>query len=576
MVNDSESNIDIESEYDPIEDSLSDIESTFSCTTHTDTVASTTSISSGSTTSTTINNNSFSRPYPPVCRKGIVHEHDKPYFEFGHLSAEFIANDQGFRLPVTYQPYVPRVKGSKIDKFNSIKMAISGFSLKSKEDVHGFILTKFKKEKLRYLCVAKELGSIDTIRRIHIQIIKWKKTTTYGHFVDEFVGKFLPFCDCYVKTNCQCEYQVTDSATAWNEYMKKEFNFIEYGLFHGSNDHGATKQWPETTGKEKLNTITNELAAKAFKKSRTDVSKAALYLTKKAPKQCLTGLSRFQSQLELHHTLYQFKRQEHLAFTKKYCWPDSFLSCTFKLKNDMNKWLVCEFINSDRPLTLILIGGTGTGKTTFALNLPGIVNHYRGHWSRIRWNNKATYIVIDDVPWDKFEDRGFPAHKDLLTGQEYVSAEEKGSKPKAIATKMPAIVLLNPEDARSLLNPSTDEERASLKYWQQRAYIRVMGPDEYFYEPKYVDLSADDKIYTVDDVPIFQKQRRLWHESQEKKRKSMVVEQEDSVETRSETMTLSSVIEEEEQPPLKQQREEQITLGNLGTPEYTYDAWAFL
>ncbi|CAF1363531.1 unnamed protein product [Rotaria magnacalcarata] len=465
MVNDSESNIDIESEYDPIEDSLSDIESTFSCTTHTDTVASTTSISSGSTTSTTINNNSFSRPYPPVCRKGIVHEHDKPYFEFGHLSAEFIANDQGFRLPVTYQPYVPRVKGSKIDKFNSIKMAISGFSLKSKEDVHGFILTKFKKEKLRYLCVAKELGSIDTIRRIHIQIIKWKKTTTYGHFVDEFVGKFLPFCDCYVKTNCQCEYQVTDSATAWNEYMKKEFNFIEYGLFHGSNDHGATKQWPETTGK---------------------------------------------------------------------------------------------------------------GKTTFALNLPGIVNHYRGHWSRIRWNNKATYIVIDDVPWDKFEDRGFPAHKDLLTGQEYVSAEEKGSKPKAIATKMPAIVLLNPEDARSLLNPSTDEERASLKYWQQRAYIRVMGPDEYFYEPKYVDLSADDKIYTVDDVPIFQKQRRLWHESQEKKRKSMVVEQEDSVETRSETMTLSSVIEEEEQPPLKQQREEQITLGNLGTPEYTYDAWAFL
>ncbi|CAF4454077.1 unnamed protein product, partial [Rotaria magnacalcarata] len=29
-------------------------------------------------------------------------------------------------------------------------------------------------EKLRYVCVAKELGSIDTIRRIHIQIIKWK------------------------------------------------------------------------------------------------------------------------------------------------------------------------------------------------------------------------------------------------------------------------------------------------------------------------------------------------------------------------------------------------------------------
>ncbi|CAF4757482.1 unnamed protein product [Rotaria magnacalcarata] len=103
-----------------------------------------------------------------------------------------------------------------------------------------------------------------------------------------------------------------------------------------------------------------------------------------------------------------------------------------------------------------------------------------------------------------------------------------------------------------------------------------MEADEYFYEPKYVDLSADDKIYTVDDVPIFQKQRPLWHENQEKKRKSMVVEQEDNVEMRSETTTLSSVTEEEQQPQQKQQHEEQITLANLGTPEYTYDAWAFL
>ncbi|CAF2105272.1 unnamed protein product [Rotaria magnacalcarata] len=157
------------------------------------------------------------------------------------------------------------------------------------------------------------------------------------------------------------------------------------------------------------------------------------------------------------------------------------------------------------------------GKTTFALNLPGIANHYRGNWLRIRWNNKSTYIVIDDVPWDKFEDRVFLSHKYLLTGQQYVCAKEKGSKPKPIVTKMQAIVVLNPEDARSLLNPSTDKEKASLKYWQQRTYIRVMEADEYFYEPKYVDLSADDKIFTVDDVPIFQKQRRLWHENQEKK-----------------------------------------------------------
>ncbi|CAF4866592.1 unnamed protein product, partial [Rotaria magnacalcarata] len=55
-------------------------------------------------------------------------------------------------------------------------------------------------EKLRYVCVAKELGSIDTIRRIHIQIIQWEKESVYECFMDEYLGKFLPFCDCYVKT----------------------------------------------------------------------------------------------------------------------------------------------------------------------------------------------------------------------------------------------------------------------------------------------------------------------------------------------------------------------------------------
>ncbi|CAF2144246.1 unnamed protein product [Rotaria magnacalcarata] len=91
-------------------------------------------------------------------------------------------------------------------------------------------------EKLRYVCVAKELGSIDTIRRIHIQIIQWEKESVYECFMDEYLGKFLPFCDCYVKTR---------------------LNFIEYGLFHGSKGSGATKQWPGITGKGEITLALN-------------------------------------------------------------------------------------------------------------------------------------------------------------------------------------------------------------------------------------------------------------------------------------------------------------------------------
>ena len=67
---------------------------------------------------------------------------------------------------------------------------------------------------------------------------------------------------------------------------------------------------------------------------------------------------------------------------------------------------------------LVLLLRVFTGKTSFALSLPGLANHFRGHWAAMRWNDDADYIVTDDIPWDKFETRGFPPHRDLLTGQD--------------------------------------------------------------------------------------------------------------------------------------------------------------
>lgn len=61
------------------------------------------------------------------------------------------------------------------------------------------------------------------------------------------------------------------------------------------------------------------------------------------------------------------------------------------------------------------------GKTSFALSLPGVANHCRGYWSADNWNNEADYIIVDDVPWNEYRQRGFPNPEELLTSQRFLN-----------------------------------------------------------------------------------------------------------------------------------------------------------
>lgn len=79
---------------------------------------------------------------------------------------------------------------------------------------------------------------------------------------------FLPFNSRQLDT--KCEYRVTKYGDAWNEFIKRGLiysfktrdfqlqfltlfwlglNFIEYGLFKGSVDNGATRYWPSSEKK---------------------------------------------------------------------------------------------------------------------------------------------------------------------------------------------------------------------------------------------------------------------------------------------------------------------------------------
>lgn len=81
----------------------------------------------------------------------------------------------------------------------------------------------------------------------------------------------------------------------------------------------------------------------------------------------------------------------------------------------MNRWLAEEFPRKSRAKCLILIGPTGTGKTSFAKSLPGHYNYFQGRWRLDSWNDYARYSIFDDIDWDRFEELGFPPKKSLLT-----------------------------------------------------------------------------------------------------------------------------------------------------------------
>ena len=81
----------------------------------------------------------------------------------------------------------------------------------------------------------------------------------------------------------------------------------------------------------------------------------------------------------------------------------------------VEQWIRHHFYRVKRAKCLILIGPTGTGKTSFALSLPGQVNYFQGRWNLDNWNDYARYSVYDDIPWDDFEKWNYPLKKGLLT-----------------------------------------------------------------------------------------------------------------------------------------------------------------
>jgi energy-coupling factor transporter ATP-binding protein EcfA2 len=105
--------------------------------------------------------------------------------------------------------------------------------------------------------------------------------------------------------------------------------------------------------------------------------------------------------------------------------PTTCLSLALTLGAAIDRWIEHHFFRVKRAKCLVLIGPTGTGKTSFALSLPGQVNYFQGRWNLDSWSDYARYSVYDDVPWDQFEDWNYPFKKSLLTQNGKLNVSER-------------------------------------------------------------------------------------------------------------------------------------------------------
>ncbi|CAF1320303.1 unnamed protein product [Adineta steineri] len=259
-----------------------------------------------------------------------------------------------------------------------------------------------------------------------------------------------------------------------------------------------------------------EIARQAFILAETNVYQAMDYIMQVMPEKFLPHSSWYLSTFNYIHG----RRQQHLHETgpiiKENIWPDSFPQCTPQLKEVVNRWIRHHFSRTKQAKCLILIGPTDTGKTTFALSLPGHVNHFKGKWNLKSWHDYARYSVYDGIRWDDFSKLNYPNKEDLLTQNGKINAGAKYRRPIEINVRQPAIVLLNPEDAGSLTRePRTIKEQQLAQYWKERATVYIMGPNEYFYQNQSSSNSSiESNEPRLGDPDEFETMRRRWEAKQ--------------------------------------------------------------
>ncbi|CAF3159746.1 unnamed protein product [Rotaria sp. Silwood2] len=129
------------------------------------------------------------RPYPPVERTGMVHDHDRPFAEYGHLDAASISQEDNFDWNGIDNEH--RRETNK-KRMQCKAWAITCWSDVSKQTILEEIRRQFRDERLQYVCVASEKNTTNNKTHLHVQIIAKEKINKKSWFLDDIAGN-----NCY-------------------------------------------------------------------------------------------------------------------------------------------------------------------------------------------------------------------------------------------------------------------------------------------------------------------------------------------------------------------------------------------
>ena len=178
-------------------------------------------------TTTTTTNMDNVYVYPPLHQTGTVADRDRAYTDYGHLDRPTIAHEFQFNLQQPSPSNQPQLR------LHAKSFAITAWTDISKESVMDAIKHEFGIENIQYICTEEEISELNHQRHLHIQIILKEKVDRRKAFLNEI-------------TQTHCNYQVTRNDRAWNEYIRKDSDYIEFGQYQSVSTRGK-KQWPRSS-----------------------------------------------------------------------------------------------------------------------------------------------------------------------------------------------------------------------------------------------------------------------------------------------------------------------------------------
>nr|WAE42581.1 MAG: replication associated protein [Cressdnaviricota sp.] len=140
----------------------------------------------------------------------------------------------------------------------------------------------------------------------------------------------------------------------------------------------------------------------------------------------------------------QHERLEYFA-NKKFKIDNKYVGryTSFTIDTTLSDWFVGNYLMpraTDRPKSLYLVGPSRIGKTEWARSLGPHV-YWNGMCNLAVWDDEATYLVIDDVPWEFVW-----SIKALFGAQQEFTLTDKYARKKQICNWNNPVIYLCNED----------------------------------------------------------------------------------------------------------------------------------